>query len=753
MAQNKDRTVLRQLDTLFNVGAIRELTDGQLLERFATSRGEVGELAFAALVERHGAMVSRVCRAILRNPEEIRDAFQATFLVLVKKARGLWVHDSLGPWLHQVAFRTAIYARTSAARRRTHEQRAAELAGTIEQRETLAPDSIQILHEEIHRLPERYRVPIVLCDLEGHTCDEVARQMACPVGTVKSWRARGRERLRARLVRRGLAPTAFAVAIAADAARAASESSALETAARAVSDSVIAGEVSASVRTLVNGALKAMILSKLRMTAAMIFPFALLATGFGAATDGDAKQPTAPPANPIPVAAPSSAAFPKLWTEDWPLTLSDAIRIGLDNMNNVRVTGSGTKANPVGGEAIKDGRSSHERSAHLDRVIAPRSAYIDIHEFQAGTSARVRSIEQHYWYLAQRHAQMAAAAKAVEMATVVLKNEESEYKSGRGSASDAAEAGQRLAASQLEFVTKTSDVITNERELRTLLGVPEADGRRIVPVTAPVEVKFEPDWEKSLATMREKHPNILRAKAELQEAENKFTARTINKPPQSNAAEPSRDQADESEARVERQKDILKQVVHQTTHTLARCFLEIDSGYKQYQTAKRLKAAAAQRLEAQRAFYEEGRIPVDRYCDAIAQYTSALANEAQFKATYNVALLAFEEAKGTLLERNGITVAAAAENVPTRVDEGGTPVTTVALNPPPVTPDPRDAENHVLGPAPAKALTPTAEAAPRSAKSEPKTEPSGTTYSFHFTVGSGPKPMEIRGSFTVSPAR
>src|SRR5947199_6850291 len=100
MATGKDRAVLGHLRTLFDVGAVRELTDGQLLERFATGRGEAAELAFAALVERHGPMVLRVCRGVLADPHDCQDAFQATFLVLVKKSRALWVRDSLGPWLH-----------------------------------------------------------------------------------------------------------------------------------------------------------------------------------------------------------------------------------------------------------------------------------------------------------------------------------------------------------------------------------------------------------------------------------------------------------------------------------------------------------------------------------------------------------------------------------------------------------------------------------------------------------------------------
>ena len=127
MATRMDRTVRRQIGTLFNIGVIRDLTDGQLLERYATGQGEAAELAFAALVERHGPMVFRVCRARLADPHEALDAFQATFLVLIEKSRGLWVRDSLGPWLHQVALRTAACALASATRRRRAERTAAEL--------------------------------------------------------------------------------------------------------------------------------------------------------------------------------------------------------------------------------------------------------------------------------------------------------------------------------------------------------------------------------------------------------------------------------------------------------------------------------------------------------------------------------------------------------------------------------------------------------------------------------------------------
>ena len=212
MAIGKDRAVLRQLGTLFSVGTIRELTDGQLLERFATDQGEAAELAFAVLVERHGPMVLRVCRGVLADPHETQDAFQATFLVLVRKARGLWVRDSLGPWLHQVAYRTATHARSTAARRRRHERRAA--MSRAEGRAEAVEELGRILHEEIDRLPERYRAPLVLCDLEGRSHEQAARHLGWPVGTVKSRQARGRQRLHDRLVRRGLAPEAGLPALA-----------------------------------------------------------------------------------------------------------------------------------------------------------------------------------------------------------------------------------------------------------------------------------------------------------------------------------------------------------------------------------------------------------------------------------------------------------------------------------------------------------------------------------------------------------
>jgi len=197
------------IQSLFESGSLGALTDRQLLELFTTPDSETAELAFAVLLKRHGPMVLRTCTAILHDRHEAEDATQATFLVLARKASSLWVRDSLGPWLFGVARRVASRARSTAVRRRAHEQEAAEAAARTT--EDPARDEIDaIVDEEVNRLPQGYRVAVVLCDLEGLTQEQAALRLGWPAGTVRSRLARGRVRLRDRLVRRGLAPPAVA---------------------------------------------------------------------------------------------------------------------------------------------------------------------------------------------------------------------------------------------------------------------------------------------------------------------------------------------------------------------------------------------------------------------------------------------------------------------------------------------------------------------------------------------------------------
>ena len=170
---------------LFESGTCTGLSDARLLERFVTHRDEA---AFAALVARHGPLVLNTCRAVLKDPNAADDAFQATFVLLFRKSGSIRGRDALGAWLHRVAYRTALEVQSAAARRRNVEQ----AAGTLRAARTSPPDDRgAVLHEEIERLPDRFRLPVVLCDLDGMTRDQAADYLGCTEGTVRGRLAKG----------------------------------------------------------------------------------------------------------------------------------------------------------------------------------------------------------------------------------------------------------------------------------------------------------------------------------------------------------------------------------------------------------------------------------------------------------------------------------------------------------------------------------------------------------------------------------
>lgn len=184
-------------------------SDGHLLHQFA-AHGD--EAAFAALVERHGPLVLGVCRRVLPHAHDVEDAFQATFMVLVRKAGTLRRPELLGNWLYGVAYRIARKLRASTETRRRHEARNLHPIFTQPDTRVEANDLRPVLDEELERLPEKYRLAVVLCYLEGKTNEEAARQLDWPTGTVKGRLARARDLLRNRLVRRGVALSAAALA-------------------------------------------------------------------------------------------------------------------------------------------------------------------------------------------------------------------------------------------------------------------------------------------------------------------------------------------------------------------------------------------------------------------------------------------------------------------------------------------------------------------------------------------------------------
>jgi RNA polymerase sigma factor (sigma-70 family) len=201
MAETQLRTAVHSLRALCAAGEYGDKADGELLAAFLSRRDEA---AFAALVRRHGPMVLGVCRRLLRRAEDAEDCFQAAFLLLARRAASIRRRECLGGWLHGVAYRMAANSRRSAARRRAHEARATAAPPANPAWEAAWREVQAVLDEEIQRLPAGWREAFVLCCLEGRGCAEAARQLGVKEGTVGSRTARARDRLRARLARRGV---------------------------------------------------------------------------------------------------------------------------------------------------------------------------------------------------------------------------------------------------------------------------------------------------------------------------------------------------------------------------------------------------------------------------------------------------------------------------------------------------------------------------------------------------------------------
>jgi RNA polymerase sigma factor (sigma-70 family) len=246
-------------------------TDARLLERFLRHRDEA---AFESLVLRHGPLVLGVCRRVLRNEHDAEDAFQATFLVLVRKAASIHKRRTLGPWLYGVAHRTALEARRAMARRRAKE---AEAVPRAESSAEAGNDLREVLDRELAALPDRYREVVVLCDLQGKGRREVARELGCPEGTVASRLARGRSLLGKRLARYGLATGAVA-AVSQETVSAPLVSATVRT---ACLSTVPAGAVSARVSFLVERVVRSMLLMRLRTVATVVLLVGVVGSGAG----------------------------------------------------------------------------------------------------------------------------------------------------------------------------------------------------------------------------------------------------------------------------------------------------------------------------------------------------------------------------------------------------------------------------------------------------------------------------------------
>jgi RNA polymerase sigma factor (sigma-70 family) len=291
----------RELGTLLSEGAVGMLPDGQLLDRFV-ERSDAS--AFEAIVKRYGPLVWGVCRRVLRDHHDTEDAFQAAFLVLARKAASVMPREKLGNWLYGVAIQTAMNAHRTRARRRVRERPAwgmVEPEAEVVERED-AEEALSRLDREVARLPEKYREPIILCELEGKTHRQAAEQLGWPVGTVSGRLSRARALLAGRLSRPGtpLSVGALGVLLAHDVARAGVPSDLVRSTAQAASLSVVgravaAGLVSAQVAALTGEVLKTMFINKLTLSAAMLlFALALAAGG----TSLTYRENDTEPANP-----------------------------------------------------------------------------------------------------------------------------------------------------------------------------------------------------------------------------------------------------------------------------------------------------------------------------------------------------------------------------------------------------------------------------------------------------------------------
>jgi RNA polymerase sigma factor (sigma-70 family) len=300
-ATNRLRLVLGNLRSSFDT-----LSDGQLLTRFVTARDEA---AFAALVRRHGPMVLGVCRRVLQHLHDAEDVFQATFLVLARKAHAVVQREAISGWLYCVAYRTAQEARAMRARRRAKEWQV-EHPPEPESPAGEPQDWRPMLDEELSRLPQKYQSPLVLCDLEARTRKEAACQLGIPEGTLSSRLAKARRMLAARLARRGVMLSAGALGAAlAEGAVSAQVSGPLVADTAKVAVLVAAGQLAtlaAPVAVLMKGVMQAMLIAKLRLIvglfvgAALIFGLGSVAYQMVGAQNPPAAGPAAAkPANEL----------------------------------------------------------------------------------------------------------------------------------------------------------------------------------------------------------------------------------------------------------------------------------------------------------------------------------------------------------------------------------------------------------------------------------------------------------------------
>nr|WP_303652943.1 RNA polymerase sigma factor [Paludisphaera mucosa] len=443
---------------MWTTGATAGVDDGALLSRFAAGRGEAAEEAFRILVERHGPMVLDVCRRAVGDRQHAEDAAQAVFLTLARKAASVRVDGTLAPWLHGTARRVAARARSRSAARRSAEARA--IAGSASRRPAAAEEAPpagdwEAVHDEVDRLAEKYRAPVVLCCLQGRTYEEAAARIGCPVGTVRVRLSRARDRLRDRLARRGFGPERLAAVgwlaphadlLLARAAAPLVEASPAWAAATAGAALALAegragsGLVSATAFELYKGMARTMTMQGFQIAAAWtlaagmttVGAIAFSATGLGPGgpPDRPARQ-DAPPAE-VPTKAPEKPADPL--TE-----APEALERRIDDVRG-RILAAARARLDAQRNYYNQGRITIDRflDASQNLMVAETAVAED-------DSARVAAAQGH-----------------LDRIVEIMGREEARLKSGRGTAADVTEARASLENATLLYL----DAVRTARRLR-----------------------------------------------------------------------------------------------------------------------------------------------------------------------------------------------------------------------------------------------------------------------------------------------
>lgn len=442
--------------------------DAELLARFVDRRDEA---AFELLLHRHGPMVLGTCRRVLADANDTDDAFQATFLVLARKAGAVGRREAVAAWLHRVAHRAALRVRTDRARRAARETPATDdLPGPAAPNPGLA-ELGRVLDEEVDRLPPRHRAAFVLCGLEGKTGEEAARVLGCPAGTVSSRLTRARERLRARLTRRGFAPAVVAAALTVGPAPAVP--------ARLIGPSLTAalafatGRHPAGLRPVATaeGVMRAMLLHKVRLVALLVAGGLLAAGGFFGGAEAQPQPADPPPAkvdagNPLPVrlVRPGKGGLDRVFT-------LRVVAEAAQQADLVPGVAGRLKSVAVGlGDRVTAGQVLAEVDAPdlaLDERLAAagvRQAEGRLGEAEAGVRAARAEVSAARAAVKQREAAVAAAQ--LERARQRKSFDRLRAMVGGGGAAMVEEANDQARAAEALVATETAAVTTAEAEVQ-----------------------------------------------------------------------------------------------------------------------------------------------------------------------------------------------------------------------------------------------------------------------------------------------